>query len=67
MAGSRGCPHEIDDHCTKANNLPCNPGMKGYELYGRYRFVDESKNDRYGEKKEREVGAATKNPLVEEK
>ena len=41
--------------------------MKGYELYGRYRFVDESKNDRYWEKKEREVGAATKNPLVEEK
>ncbi|WP_240327671.1 hypothetical protein [Dechloromonas sp. HYN0024] len=27
--------------------------MKGCELYGRYRFADESKNTRYWEKKER--------------
>ena len=58
MAGSWGCPHEIDDRCTKVNNLPCNPGMKGCELYGRYRFVDESKNERYWEKKAREQAAA---------
>lgn len=53
MAGSWGCPHEIGDRCTKVNNLPCNPGMKGCELAGRFRFADESKNTRYWEKKER--------------
>lgn len=58
MAGSWGCPHEVNDRCTKINNLPCNPGMKGCELAGRYRFVDESKNERYWEKKEREQKAA---------
>ena len=34
--------------------------MKGCELYGRYRFVDESKNERYWEKKAREQGTAAK-------
>jgi hypothetical protein len=58
MAGSWGCPHEVNDRCTKINNLPCNPGMKGCELAGRYRFVDESKNERYWEKKAREQAAA---------
>jgi hypothetical protein len=28
--------------------------MKGCELHGRYRFADESKNERYWEKKARE-------------
>lgn len=54
MAGGWGCPHEVNDHCLKINNLPCNPGMKGCELAGRFRFADESKNERYWEKKERE-------------
>jgi len=58
MASSWGCPHEVNDRCTKINNLPCNPGMKGCELAGRYRFVDESKNERYWEKKAREQAAA---------
>ena len=53
MAGGWGCPHEVNDHCLKINNLPCNPGMKGCELAGRFRFADESKNTRYWEKKER--------------
>jgi hypothetical protein len=57
MAGSWGYPHEVDDRCTKVNNLPCDPGMKGCELAGRYRFVDESKNERYGEKRLREQAA----------
>lgn len=59
MAGSWGCPHEIEDRCTKINNLPCNPGMKGCELFGRYRFADESKNDYYWKKKEREANTLT--------
>ncbi len=57
MAGSWGCPHEINDRCTKVNNLPCNHGMKGCELAGRFRFADESKNERYWEKKAREQAA----------
>ena len=53
MAGGWGCPHEANDRCLKINNLPCDPGMKGCELYGRFRFADESKNTRYWEKKGR--------------
>ena len=62
MAGSWGCPHEINDRCTKVNNLPCDPGMKGCELHGRYRFVDESKNERYWEKKARAEKASANPP-----
>lgn len=53
MAGGWGCPHEVDDRCTKVNNLPCNPGMKGCELAGRFRFASEDKNSRYREKQAR--------------
>ena len=62
MAGRWGCPHEVGDRCTKVNSLPCNPGMKGCELAGRFRFADESKNERYWEKKEREKAAAKNAP-----
>jgi len=54
MAGGWGCPHEIDDLCSKINNLPCDPGMKGCVLAGRYVFADEAKNARLREKKARE-------------
>ena len=66
MAGSWGCPHEVNDRCTKVNNLPCDPGMKGCELHGRYRFVDESKNERYWEKKARaeKAGATAPAPRI---
>lgn len=53
MAGGWGCPHEVDDTCAKLNNLPCNPGMKGCVLAGRYVFADEDKNERLREKKAR--------------
>ena len=53
MAGGWGCPHEIDEVCTKINNLPCDPGMKGCELFGRYTFFDGSKNERLLQKKAR--------------
>ena len=44
MAGSWGCPHETDERCGKVNNLPCDPGMKGCVLAGRFRFSNETKN-----------------------
>lgn len=59
MAGSWGCPHEVEERCTKVNLLPCNPGMKGCELAGRFRFANEDKNDRFYEKQARKAAADT--------
>ena len=50
-AGGWGCPHEIDGLCGKINALPCDPGMKGCELYGRYAFFDPAKNARRTQKR----------------
>jgi hypothetical protein len=50
MAGGWGCPHEASDICTKINNLPCDPGMKGCVLAGRFVFSNEEKNQRLREK-----------------
>jgi len=49
MAGGWGCPHEVDDKCNKINNLPCDPGMKGCVLAGRFVFANEDKNKRLRE------------------
>ena len=51
--GGWGCPHEVNGSCGKVNNLPCDPGMKGCELYGRYTFFDGSKNQRLEQKQAR--------------
>lgn len=50
MAGGWGCPHEVNDACTKINNLPCDPGMKGCVLAGRYVFANDDKNERLRQK-----------------
>lgn len=50
MAGSWGCPHETNDLCSKVNDLPCDPGMKGCVLYGRYIFANDDKNERLKQK-----------------
>ena len=42
-----GCPHDINGVCTRINDLPCDPGMKGCVLYGRYRFANDEKNERW--------------------
>ncbi|HZX33337.1 MAG TPA: hypothetical protein VFF03_18445 [Rhodocyclaceae bacterium] len=56
---SWGCPHEIDGKCTRINNLPCAPGMKGCVLAGRYVFANsEDKNKRLREKQAREKSDA---------
>lgn len=44
MGGGWGCPHEYEGKCQRVNNIPCDMGMKGCVLFGRFRFADESKN-----------------------
>jgi hypothetical protein len=41
---SWGCPHEADGLCLKVNRIPCDPGMRGCVLYGRFVFSDPAKN-----------------------
>jgi hypothetical protein len=42
--GGWGCPHEVDGKCQRVNDIPCDLGMKGCVLFGRFRFADPSKN-----------------------
>jgi hypothetical protein len=42
--GGWGCPHEVDEKCQKVLNKPCDIGMKGCVLAGRFNFADPSKN-----------------------
>lgn len=49
-SGGWGCPHEVDDLCSKVANRQCDPGMKGCELYSRYVFFDPGKNARLEQK-----------------
>lgn len=56
--GGWSCPHELGGRCGKIDDRPCDPGMKGCELYGRYAFFDGSKNDRLRQKQERQAAPA---------
>jgi len=44
MSSAWGCPHEVEGLCTKVKQWPCNPGMKGCVLYGRFAFSAPDKN-----------------------
>lgn len=59
MSGSWGCPHELNNLCSKVNNLPCDPGMKGCVLYGRFVFANDEKNQRLRQKQARRDGTAS--------
>ncbi|TAN73366.1 MAG: hypothetical protein EPN20_03285 [Magnetospirillum sp.] len=39
-----GCVHDQNGICTKVANRPCDPGMKGCVLAGRFRFTNPTKN-----------------------
>ena len=43
MAGW-GCPHEAEGRCQRVQNRPCDPGMKGCILAGRFVFSNADKN-----------------------
>ncbi len=62
MAGSWGCPHEANDLCARVNNLPCDPGMKGCVLHGRFVFANDEKNERLRQKQAREEAPGTDLP-----
>lgn len=57
---SWGCPHEIDGKCNRVSDLPCDPGMKGCVLAGRFVFANsDAKSARFREKQARESSAPT--------
>lgn len=39
-----GRPHEAGGKCLRINEIPCDPGMKGCVLFGRFVFSNEEKN-----------------------
>lgn len=39
-----GCPHEFNGTCQHVKDRPCDPGMKGCVLAGRFRFSNDAKN-----------------------
>lgn len=39
-----GCVHEVKGECSRVVGRPCDPGMKGCILAGRFRFSNEAKN-----------------------
>jgi hypothetical protein len=42
--GNWDCPHNAGGKCAIVNNRPCEPGMKGCVLFGRFTFADPAKN-----------------------
>ena len=42
--GGWGCPHEAEGRCQRVQNRPCDPGMKGCILAGRFVFSNADKN-----------------------
>ena len=39
-----GCVHQIDEKCERMGGRPCDPGMPGCILAGRFRFSNPAKN-----------------------
>ena len=44
MSSGWGCTHEDQGTCRRLSGLPCDPGMKGCILSGRFHFVDDVKD-----------------------
>lgn len=44
MSGAWSCPHDIDGVCQRVNGAVCDPGMRGCELEGRFRFARDEQN-----------------------
>ncbi|CAA7618468.1 conserved hypothetical protein [Candidatus Terasakiella magnetica] len=57
-----GCVHNNRGLCAKVANRPCDPGMKGCILAGRFRFSNPDKN-RPKKPASEEKGAEPESPL----
>ncbi|MGD8618613.1 MAG: hypothetical protein PVH54_05430 [Gammaproteobacteria bacterium] len=59
--GGWGCPHEVRGKCQRVKGRPCDPGMKGCILYGRFEFSNPEKNrpSRRDRTETRSTGKAT--------
>jgi hypothetical protein len=44
MSGGRECPHEVNGHCQCVLKLPCDTGMNGCVLSGRFTISNPAKN-----------------------
>ena len=53
---SWGCPFESEGKCTRVNNIPCDPGMKGCILFGRFVFAEKTKNLPGGPRRGKKTG-----------
>lgn len=42
--GGWGCPYEVNGRCQRVQDRPCDPGMKGCILAGRFIFSNADKN-----------------------
>lgn len=51
-----GCPHESNGVCLRVRELPCDPGMKGCVLFGRFNFSKDEKNRPALLRRERDKG-----------
>lgn len=58
-----GCPHQDQEKCNRLGGLPCDPGMKGCILAGRFRFSNPAKNRSV---KSSDGGGATNAPEEED-
>jgi len=44
VMSSWGCPYNINGRCVRVKGIPCQMGMKGCVLAGRFVFADETRN-----------------------
>jgi len=57
-----GCPHEINGECQRLKGRPCDPGMRGCVLHGRFVFSNPAKNRQQPSDSNEEVEADVRTP-----
>lgn len=58
--GGWGCQHEDKGNCLRVEGKPCDPGMKGCILFGRFTFSKEEKNSPSVQRRQHEEETHTK-------
>lgn len=61
-----GCVHEVNGLCSRVADRPCDPGMKGCVLAGRFRFSNEEKNRLPGSRRPAGSGHPEVRPTAED-